>query len=324
MIASQRGNELYLLERNSKEQKPKRVNDEDSVQVIRSLYGEPTYRSVLNALSDYSSTAVLSYLVECTVSPQAIQRGAGDPQIQQLAMWIQGYAQKSSSKLLTFVDIGAGNGDLLDAICASGCGHQIMYIPVEPNERYWESIQMRMRQTANLEFQDVRKTAKDVKDADVVFLVNVLHELDLHTRVELISQSLGLTYDRGVVVIHEVANLPIGEADFVMWSGEDLRTIFENAKMQIYITSARTKSRPGGWPIETICIKALEPPPESNRLLKGAILSLPGILKRWTDELALNPMSDIRKELRDRIKAFRMAQVANLSVWNQKYGALKV
>jgi hypothetical protein len=38
----------------------------------------------------------------------------------------------------------------------------------------------------------------------------------------------------------------------------------------------------------------------------------------------LNPVDDVKQELRDRMKAFRMAQVANLSIWNQKYGDLRV
>jgi hypothetical protein len=319
LIANRPANELYVLKIAKDHQTPIRAGNADAILIVRQLYGKDTSRSVLRALSDYSSTSTLAYLIQCSTKPEAVTRHKGDPQIQQLATWMLGYMQSLPLGRITIADIGAGKGDLLDAIQASGYADRLRYIPVEPKEKYWRSINRRAKKIPNLESLAPRKSIFDLDHVDIIFFVNVLHEVSLPTRIELISHSLRLTYPKGMIVVHEVSVLPSGEADFVIWSGEDIREIFKNANIDVDIVIAQTFTRPKGWPLQTICIKALCPPPPPELLMKGAIHSLPNMLERWTKELGENRLVGIGEELKDSLKAFRMAQVANLCVWLQTY-----
>ena len=319
IIASRSLKELYFIERTSDTQKPMRVENDDVIQIIRNLYGNDVCDSVFKAISDYTSSSILTYLIQCSVRPEALSRRHGDPQIQQLATWILGYSQSPPNKRLTIADVGAGHGDFLYSINASGCSNRLRYVPIEPNVDYWETIKQRANNIPLLESINPIENMSGLNQVDIIFFVNVLHELDLSTRVELLSRSLQLTHKRGVVVIHEVSVLPIGEADFVMWDGEDIKEIFKNINVNVDIETAQTFTRPGGWPLHTICIRSIDSPPSTEILRKGAINSLENMLARWTKELRENEFDDIRPEMRDKLKAFRMAQVANLCVWCQKY-----
>lgn len=319
IIASRNLNELYFLERTNDIQKPKKVESDDVIRIIRGLYGKVVSDSVFKAISDYSSSSILTYLIQCYLKPEAISRQHGDPQIQQLATWLLGYTQPHLNERITVADIGAGHGDLLYSIKASGCTDRLRYVPIEPNMNYWDTIKQNAAEIVHLESMYPIRDISDLNQADIIFFINILHELDLPTRIELLSRSLHLIHERGVVVIHEVSVLPIGEANFVMWNSEDIKQIFKNINIKADIATAKTFTRPGGWPLETICIRSIDFPPDTEVLMKGAVNSLSSMLARWTKVLEENEFENIKSEMRDKLKAFRMAQVANICVWCQKY-----
>jgi|GEM_PF-4883332 len=263
--------------------------------------------------------SILTYLIQCYLKPEAISRQHGDPQIQQLATWLLGYIQPHLNERITVADIGAGHGDLLYSIKASGCTDRLRYVPIEPNMNYWDTIKQNAAEIVHLESIYPIRDISNLNQADIIFFINILHELDLPTRIELLSRSLHLIHERGVVVIHEVSVLPIGEANFVMWNSEDIKQIFENINIKADIATAKTFTRPGGWPLETICIRSIDSPPDTELLMKGAVNSLGSMLARWTKVLEENEFENIKSEMRDKLKAFRMAQVANICVWRQKY-----
>lgn len=270
-------------------------------------------------MSGYDSSSELAYLIQCTVFPRAVTRPEGDPQIQQLTTCLLGYIGRSSGERIVIADIGAGTGDLLQAIKQSGCSGKVTYVPVESDTEHWETITSRAKKLEGLEFLPPRKNISALDRADIVFFVNVLHELSLPIRIELLSHALELTFNRGVVLIHEVVALPVGEVNFVMWDDRDIKAVFTNAKIDVDITVAKTFTRRGGWPLQTISLVSRAPFVDSQTLLKGAIASLPGMLDRWTEELEKNQSTGVLEELKKRLTAFRIVQVANLSVWYRKY-----
>jgi SAM-dependent methyltransferase len=320
LIASRMNQEIYVLERSQGIQMPMKAECDKAMGIIKELYGCEVSKSVLDVLSENSSSQVLTYLLECSIIPEAISRRSGDPQIQQLAAMLSGQLTRKDQGRKILLDIGAGKGDLLKAIHASGCAEKLTYIPVEPKIEFWEIIKDRAQKIPGLNYIEPQEYMSNIEKADLIFFVNVIHELDLHKRIELINEAFRLLYPDGALIVHEVAVLPKGELDFVVWSGDDLKLILENANIDPKkITITRTRTRPGGWPLEftTILVDVV---PDQRKLREAAIESLHDILSHWTQKLMENDYEEMDPELRDRLRAFRMAQVANLCVWIKKYG----
>ena len=266
---------------------------------------------------DESSRAVLNFLLECSLAAQPVRRREGDPQLQQLGMWLAGVqANRGRAERTVIVDVGAGHGDLLDAITRSGCAAKLIYVPVEPDESRWEAITNRARsipESARLVISDIESCT----EGDIVCFVNVLHELEFAARAGVLSAALNLVKPTGVVVIHEVAVLPHGEAGFVMWDKEDVCDVLRIASIRAEITAASTMTRPNGWPLETICINPLSDIPSASELEHAMMSSLDQSLQRWTEKLEQHEGGQDPKDAP--YKGFLMAQVANLNVWKQKH-----
>ena len=119
----------------------------------------------------------------------------------------------------------------------------------------------------------------------------------------------------GTVLIHEVVDLPVGEINFLMWDSQDIRSILSAVGTPVEICTASTITRPGGWPLETVCLRSSAPPPEGAEIYEAAIRDLHGLLTRWTERLSSEIPTEMREDLKPRFRAFLMAQVANASLW---------
>ena len=263
---------------------------------------------------------IMSYLLECFNSPDAIKRKDGDPQIEQLAHYILGKSSTSKEKI-TIIDVGAGYGDLLEAINNSGIVSKICYIPIEIDKGKWEEIEDRCKSIGKLEYSSPSDCIKDIKNADIIFFVNVFHELKLNNRVDLLFDAFKLIQKGGQILIHEVIILPKLETDFLMWDKDDFKLIMSKINSNIKIESAETRTRPGGWPLHTIIISYNDVNLITKEEIRSAIISsLKEIKKKWLNYKTSQEFIKIEDEdIKRRIIAFLMAQNHNIDLWINEF-----
>jgi len=127
-----------------------------------------------------------------------------------------------------------------------------------------------------------------------------------------------MTNKAGMVVIHEVAALPRGEAGYVMWDATDLVEVITGASPSVEWTAAETLTRPCGWPLQTICFVSRKTVPTAKELQASAIQSLPNSIARWVERLRrIHTTGD--QYVDGRVRGFLMAQVAGLCLWCSQY-----
>jgi len=226
--------------------------------------------------SKEESLHLMSYLFECFNTPDAIQRTEGDPQIQQLAQFILGHIHRDTERKLRIMDIGAGKGDLIDAIKMSGTASQVLYIPIEPNQENWEIITDRCKGCDNLEFIEPKASIREcsIDFVDMIFFVNVFHELpDIDTRVENLYKAFKLTQQKGQIIIHEVVILPKLESNFFMWDEHDYNLILTKTNAKIKKNCANTLTKAGGLPLQTICLFYNDDNLITEECIKSSIVS---------------------------------------------------
>ena len=272
--------------------------------------------------SSKESLNMISYLLECFKVPQAIQRTEGDPQIQQMAQFILGHIQRNPERKLRIMDIGAGKGDLIEAIKMSGISSLILYIPIEINEEYWEIIVERCRECEGLEFHDPKAeiNESEIDYADLIFFINVFHELpDIDTRVKNLYNAFKLTQKKGQVIIHEVVILPKLEANFFLWDVDDYKIILDDIA-DIEIVCANTLTRAGGLPLQTICLFYNDINLISEEIIRSSIeSSLIRIIDKWFELFLQKKEKDNSSNKWKRYIAFLMAQHTYAKVWCHKY-----
>ena len=273
--------------------------------------------------SDKESLRLMSYLFECFNIPEAIQRTEGDPQIQQLAQFILGHINRNTERRLKVMDIGAGKGDLIDAIRISGTSSQILYIPIEPNQENWDIITDRCITCENLEFIEPKASIKEcsIDFVDIIFFVNVFHELpDIDTRVENLYNAFKLTQKKGQIIIHEVIILPKLESNFFMWDELDYNLILTKTNANINKFCANTLTRAGGLPLQTICLFYNDDNLITEECIKTSIVSsLNEIMAKWFNLFLQEIEKDNSSTERKRYIVFLMAQHTYAKVWCSKY-----
>jgi energy-coupling factor transporter ATP-binding protein EcfA2 len=319
LLSTQLNKSIYFLDHNRNIQMPKLAKSAKAINIIKTLYGTKTIDSILTTLTQRNSSKILSYLLECTLSSAVISRRQGDPQIQQLATWLLGYIQNHSGTKLNLVDFGAGNGDLLEAINLSSCSKYINYIPIESNRNLWSVIEERCKKMIDLSYQDPSDNLDQVKHADIVFVINTFHELDLQTRVDLLYKIINLLPLKGIAIIHEVTVLPVGEANFLMWDYEDIENILNDIGVIFKSTKATTLTRPNGWPLMTLCLKFCHNKITKNKIKSSIINYLPNMLNRWTIKLEDETTNNVCSKNNQQCKAFLISQIANICLWKNRY-----
>ena len=273
--------------------------------------------------SNKESRDLMSYLFECFNISEAILRTEGDPQIQQLAQFILGHIHRDTDRRLKIMDVGAGKGDLINAIKISGASSQILYIPIEPNQENWEIITDRCKECENLEFLEPKASIREcsIDFVDIIFFVNVFHELpDIDIRVENLYNAFKLTQKKGQIIIHEVVILPKLESNFFMWDEDDYNLILTKTKADINQICANTLTRVGGLPLQTICLSYNDDNLITEECIKNSIVdSLNEIMDKWFDLLFQEIEKDNSSKKRKRYIAFLMVQHTYAKVWCSKY-----
>lgn len=294
------------------------------------------FHLIANILEDYlkyverfeiesleESNDLISYLFECFNNPEAIQRPEGDPQVQQLAQFILGHVNQETKRRLRIMDVGAGKGDLIEAINLSGTSPNIFYIPIEPSQENWEIITERCNESPNLEFTAPITSIKEcsIDFVDMIFFINVFHELpDINTRVENLHNALKLTQNKGQIIIHEVVILPKLESNFFMWDEDDYELILNKINADIKKICAKTLTSAGGLPMQTICLFYDDNKPVKDTVIKKSIInSLNEIMDKWFNLFLQEIERDNTSKKRKRYIAFLMVQHTYAKVWCNKY-----
>jgi len=266
------------------------------------------------------SIDVMTFLLECFNNPDAIQRAEGDPQIQQIAQLILGNYVPDSEEKMKIIDIGAGYGDLISAINNSGIASKIIYVPVEIDKTKWKKIEQRCRNCEGLEYIEPKDNIDNINRANLIFFINVFHELDLSSRVFYLYNAFRLTQKQGKVIIHEVVFLPKLEKNFFMWDKDDYKLVVPKINVKIDIKCATTQTRPGGFPLHTICMYYNDDTLISEKEIKFTIISsLEQIKNNWYDRLDKEKANKNPNEKKRRYIAFLLAQFANAEKWFKDY-----
>lgn len=159
--------------------------------------------------------AACSFSADCLVSPETTAYRSGDPQVKQ----IYDFISQEHDKCLIIVDIGAGKGRLLDGLAHSlefELTKKVSYYAIEPNPttRTQCAEQVRRHFDDNIErvFASAQEYIASVHErADVVVLINVLHEIEIQYWTSVLNDARSLLNDAGSLLIVEDTRLPRGE-----------------------------------------------------------------------------------------------------------------
>ena len=168
-----------------------------------------------------------------------------------------------------------------------------------------------------MEYNFPSEKIESVKKANIIFFINVFHELSLDHRVDFLYESLKLIQNKGHILIHEVVILPKLESDFLMWDIDDFKLIMSKINSKLEIKAAKTYSRPNGWPLHTITITYNYDKLITKEEIRSAIiLSLKEIKLKWLNYEESEDFIKIEDQtMKKRVIAFLMAQNRYIDLW---------
>lgn len=182
--------------------------------------------------------AACAFSADCLSPPETVTYKEGDPQIQQIWEFIAG----KRAQCLTIVDIGAGQGRLLDGLSHSlgdELGKSVSYYAIEPNEATRalcaERVSLHFDDGAARVFASAQEfLASGVAKADVAVMANVLHEIEIEHWESVLKDAHSLLEDAGSLLVVEDTRLPRGELShpngFLVLETEALCKLFATEK----------------------------------------------------------------------------------------------
>lgn len=184
--------------------------------VVNGLLGGP---AGAEQISDFcvraDQFAACAFSADCLSPPETAAYKPGDPQVKQ----IHDFISLASMQRLTIVDIGAGQGRLLDGLATILGGEltkRVSYYAIEPNP----TTKVQCAQQVHRYFKDgierVFFSARDylasvIERADVAVLINVLHEIEIQNWTSVLSDAHSLLSDDGSLLVVEDTRIPRGE-----------------------------------------------------------------------------------------------------------------
>ncbi len=116
-------------------------------------------------------------------------------------------------------------------------------------------------------------------------------------------------------------NLPKLEKDFFMWNANDFRIIINKITSKNEIINAETKSRPTGWPLQTITITISDENLITKEKIHHAIItSLREIKQNWLNNNCSEIFKDPEEELMKKsCQAFLYVQNYSADLWIQDH-----
>lgn len=159
------------------------------------------------------------YLLECLTTPTARPAHAVDKRLLSLLLHLQ-------ERIGTWhlLDYGCGNGVLLQALATlpQAVISHMQYVGLDPDSDRLatasilaESLGLSSRVTLAKPVDYFSRL--DEPRFDLVFLVNVLHELPIKQAPWILSGLLCRLRERGLLVVSDMSKLPEGENNYVCW-----------------------------------------------------------------------------------------------------------
>lgn len=184
--------------------------------VVNSLLGGVTGAE---QISDFciraDKFAACTFSAECLCPPETVAYKEGDPQIQQIRTFLIG----EQTRRLTVIDIGAGQGRLLDGLAHSlgdALAESVSYYAIEPNQASRalcaQAVSRNLGDDAERVFASPQEflAATGVK-ADVVVMANVLHEIEIEHWENMLKGAHTLLEETGSLLVVEDTRIPRGE-----------------------------------------------------------------------------------------------------------------
>lgn len=303
--------------------------EEGGKNLFYELYGDDVNSAVLKLLTSLESPEYYKFLCDCALQSKDELRAnpARDRQMRTIYSQLKGHAPQ-----WTILDYGAGHGDLLVALLEfSKTDQQTTYVAI--SEPPYTCLQGRI-EDAKLKGR-ISSTSRLVidlseapTDCDVIVLCNVCHEILLPNLPHILAELLALklsSRDDARLLIHEVETLPVGEANFVMWTPDDYMQILNNTDG--LSVSHKRDLLPNKVPLDTTIISKNKECPNFKRLAETLLSSffqylpikkekllteIDSIINSGSHDIGLN------EALRQRRLAFLVAQVATICLLERR------
>jgi len=287
------------------------------------LYGDDVSSAVLGLLAAFQSPEYYKFLCECALLPMVERRKS--PKDDRQVRVVREQLVNLSSKW-TILDYGAGHGDLLAGLVASADADLTnTYIALDRAPSHILTQRLRdAKKSGKISSQSriVVSLSDTPKNCDVIVLLNVCHEILIPQLPVLLAELLASYLCQSVsskIVIHEAKVLSAGEKQFIMWTPEDFKRIFNG----IPGISVRTDiTSPPGVPLDTTIISLI---PEQTNFDDLKILLIDRFWSRLPAKKeeclrAIERLSDggagkssgLEEALRQRELAFFTAQFAHI------------
>lgn len=289
------------------------------------LYGPDVSTATLNLLYSFTSPEYYKFLLECALPPDVISR----PDVEsdrQIGLIMEEIRRLPNAG--TIVEIGPGHGDVVEALRVIGAtGERLRYIAKIPDTDEPGEI-LSTRLAAAITDGVVSPNSKVVceetevpEDADLVYAMNVFHELDIETMASVLARLLSHTLRKVAgarLVLIEATLLSKGEADFIMWISEDYEALLDGVD-ELIVRSHRLES-PGRVPIEaTLVVRKTSNPIDldasdlAGRIRRYLPQKEKQLLRRiWSLRRQVSEKPSPEEFLRQRKHAFCVAQVGNI------------
>lgn len=207
--------------------------------VVNGLLGGP---AGAEQISDFcvraDQFAACAFSADCLCPPETATYKEGDPQVQQIRDFIGG----EHARRLTIVDIGAGQGRLIDGLShllGAALSDHVSYYAIEPNEVTRALCVQTVRRhfddgTARVFGSAQQFLASAAISADVAVMVNVLHEIEIENWAAVLHDAYTLLANTGSLLIVEDTRLPRGELahanGFLILETEALCELFKTSR----------------------------------------------------------------------------------------------
>lgn len=184
--------------------------------VVNGLLGGPAGAEQISDFCVRSDQfAACAFSADCLSPPETANYKPGDPQVKQ----IHDFIALANKQRLIIVDIGAGQGRLLDGLATTLGGEltkRVSYYAIEPNSTTRAQCVQEVCRHFDNGIERVFASAKEYlatvnERAEVAVLTNVLHEIEIQLWLSVLSDAHSLLCDTGALLIVEDTRLPRGE-----------------------------------------------------------------------------------------------------------------
>jgi len=218
---------------------------------------------IIQLQKDYRRNSVLAFYQQCLSTEVTMPGKQGEADLQTnslIGLFLQ------QDKDFTLVDFGCGQGRLI-AVLASldeTILNNLSYIGVDFDTARAEAFSTEKkfeRLCKSVRFTSVDQFYQSQLAADYIVSINVVHEVPAQYFYSAVYLPVFQLNADGCFVIHDMEQLPFGEAGFVPWKGDLLRAFFQEFGLAV---SVRRHPSNSGTPLYSLVIKPVPTLPISK------------------------------------------------------------